>query len=427
MIEEKFAAVGAFEGKPNWDRFVKRKNRLYGRKDDIRSPFQRDYTRILHCLAYRRLKHKTQVFFNAAGNDHICTRMEHVQHVESVSYTIAKTLGLNTELTMAIALAHDLGHAPFGHQGEKILSELCEEHGLGKFWHEKNGLYIADSLELLEDDTRKFKNLNLTYAVRDGIISHCGELNENALKPRGGFFDLSEFDSVGKYQASSWEGLAVKLSDKIAYLGRDIEDANRLGILSESDMDQLKQIARVNKENVINTTVIMHGMIIDLCKNSSPESGLCLSEPMSRQLSDIKDFDYKHTYLNDRIQPFNNYSRLVLRELFAKLMSFYDDKGLTDIMAHAIERNYDDLSYVKSFFEWLLNYVELDEIDMKKKVFMDKKDDFARLRQILDNTKTYKKVEKKEYYIRAVIDFLAGMTDKYAVGAFNQLIEIKQA
>lgn len=122
-----------------------------------------------------------------------------------------------------------------------------------------------------------------------------------------------------------------------------------MGILSESDMDQLKQIARVNKENVINTTVIMHGMIIDLCKNSSPESGLCLSEPMSRQLNDIKDFNYKHIYLNDRIQPFNNYSRLVLRELFAKLMSFYDDKGLTDIMAHAIERNYDDLSYVKSF------------------------------------------------------------------------------
>lgn len=92
---------------PRWKELIKRQDSLYERNDDIRSPFARDYTRVLYSLAYRRLKHKTQVFFNAAGNDHICTRMEHVQHVESVSNTIAKELGLNEELTRAIALAHD--------------------------------------------------------------------------------------------------------------------------------------------------------------------------------------------------------------------------------------------------------------------------------------------------------------------------------
>ena len=100
-------------------------NDLYHKKEDVRSDFERDYTRILHSLAYRRLKHKTQVFFNVK-NDHICTRMEHVQHVESVSCTIANALGLNCELTRAIAIGHDLGHAPFGHEGEKILLRFAK-------------------------------------------------------------------------------------------------------------------------------------------------------------------------------------------------------------------------------------------------------------------------------------------------------------
>ena len=117
------------------------------RKDDIRSPFARDYTRVLHSLAYRRLKHKTQVFFNAAGNDHICTRIEHVQHVESVSNTIAKELGLNEELTRAIAIAHDLGHAPFGHQGEDVIKKLTQKYLEKDFWHEQNGVYFVDDKE----------------------------------------------------------------------------------------------------------------------------------------------------------------------------------------------------------------------------------------------------------------------------------------
>ena len=111
---------------------IKRENELYTRGNDIRSDFERDYTRIIHSTAYRRMKHKTQVFFSPS-NDHVCTRMEHVTLVESISHTIAKYLGLNVDLTKAIAIAHDLGHSPFGHQGEKILSEITMRD-LGKKW-----------------------------------------------------------------------------------------------------------------------------------------------------------------------------------------------------------------------------------------------------------------------------------------------------
>ena len=118
---KKFEKEGAFPDNPNWEKLVSRREKIYERDNEIRNPFDRDHNRILHSYAYRRLKHKTQVFFNAAGNDHICTRIEHVSHVESVSGTIARALGLNEDLTKAIAMAHDLGHAPFGHEGEIIL------------------------------------------------------------------------------------------------------------------------------------------------------------------------------------------------------------------------------------------------------------------------------------------------------------------
>lgn len=140
MKKAKFKEFASTEKNKNWDNLILREGKLYDRKGDVRTPFTRDYTRILHSLAYRRLKHKTQVFFNI-DNDHICTRMEHVAHVESVSATIAKQLGLNTELTKAIAIGHDIGHAPFGHHGEAVLDNIAKEKlkESGGFWHEKNG------------------------------------------------------------------------------------------------------------------------------------------------------------------------------------------------------------------------------------------------------------------------------------------------
>ena len=136
-MKEAFKNYAATENNSNWRRIISRENYLYSRNNDIRSEFERDSTRIVHSTSYRRLKHKTQVFFSPK-NDHICTRIEHVSHVESISYTIAKYLGLNVELTQAIARGHDMGHSPFGHQGEKILSELSMRDIGERFWHEKN-------------------------------------------------------------------------------------------------------------------------------------------------------------------------------------------------------------------------------------------------------------------------------------------------
>lgn len=329
----KFEEVAANDKNPKWDMLIARQADLYKRQDDVRSPFARDYTRILHSMAYRRLKHKTQVFFNI-DNDHICTRMEHVAHVESVSRTIANTLGLNTELTKAIAIGHDLGHAPFGHQGETIIKALRKKH-LGKeFWHEQNGLRFVDMVELLEDNYNNNKNLNLTYAVRDGIISHCGEVDENGLKPRDELIDLNDFSFPGQYSPATWEGCVVKISDKIAYIGRDIEDAITLGFLDDKAQNELRKFAQINDERAMNSTVIMHNLIIDICENSSPKKGICLSDKFLNQLNTIKDYNYKHIYKNKRFETFKRYAELVLNQLFDILYDQYDGPYIKQVRVY---------------------------------------------------------------------------------------------
>ena len=187
------------ESHKKWKVAVKREDELYHRSDDIRTPFARDYNRILHCTAYRRLKNKTQVFF-ATSNDHVCTRIEHVNHVAAISHTICHSLGLNTELANAIALGHDLGHPPFGHTGERCLGGLAKDNLDFDFWHEKNSLHFVDNYETLEDPSGAHRNLNLTYAVRDGIVSHCGEIDENGIKPRKKNINLKDIEQATQYQ-----------------------------------------------------------------------------------------------------------------------------------------------------------------------------------------------------------------------------------
>ena len=179
MVEKRFFKFAATENNPHWNTLIMRQDELYSREDDVRTHFARDYTRILHSRAYRRLKHKTQVFFNI-DNDHICTRMEHVSHVESVSHTIAKTLGLNEELTKAISIGHDLGHAPFGHQGEKVIEKLTEKYLGKKFWHEQNGLRFVDSIDLLEDNN----NIMQYHYLHDNteVLSLCLHQRMRSLK-----------------------------------------------------------------------------------------------------------------------------------------------------------------------------------------------------------------------------------------------------
>ena len=410
MSKLKFEDYAALPNNSNWELLTSRQSNLYSRPDDIRSPFARDYTRILHSMAYRRLKHKTQVFFNI-DNDHICTRMEHVAHVESVSSTIARSLGLNEELTKAISMGHDLGHAPFGHQGETVIKKLCLEYLGQSFWHEQNGLRFVDKVDLLEDNYKVFKNLDLTYAVRDGIISHCGEVDENGIFPRNIELSIDDFDKAGKYQAVTWEGCVVKISDKIAYVGRDIEDAVSLGFLDQTAQNTLLRMAQANDENVLNTTVIMHNMIIDICNNSSLANGICLSPKFNQQLKDIKTFNYEHIYSHPRLEPFKHYSELVITQIFESLLTMYDGKYTWNALN---ENRRFTSQLVGSFEKWLARYCDVSIVP---------NGELKDLALSCENEKIYKKLETREVYIQAIIDYISGMTDRFAIVLFNELLQ----
>ena len=395
-MENSFKNYSANENNPKWQNMIKREKEIYKRKNDLRSDFERDYTRIIHCNAYRRLKHKTQVFFSPE-NDHICTRIEHVMHVESISYTIAKYLGLNTELTKAIATAHDIGHSPFGHEGERILSEISKKEIGESFWHERNGLEYVDKIELLEDINKNKQNLNLTYAVRDGIISHCGEIDENKLKPREEYIDLKEYTMPNQFAPYTWEGCVVKVADKISYLGRDIEDAITIGILDEN-LEELSQILK--SKQVINNTIIINHLVQDLCTNSSPESGLCFSEETFNLVKEIKAFNYKNIYLSERIKPGRRYFNLVINEIFNTLKSAYDGKN-TIAKFEKMKKVYPTV--FEGFEQWLSNYWNLQ----RNNTFQN---------DIIIN------VENEKDFCKAIIYYISGMTDNFAINEYNKII-----
>ena len=388
----------ANEKNNNWLNLTKREKDLYLRNNDIRSEFERDYTRIIHCNGYRRLKHKTQVFFSPE-NDHICTRIEHVTHVESISYTIAKYFGLNTQLTRAIATAHDIGHSPFGHQGEKILSEISKRDLKEIFWHEKNGLDCVDKIELLEDNLKNKQNLNLTYAVRDGIISHCGEIDENELKPRKEYINLKEYQKPNEYAPYTWEGCVVKIADKISYLGRDIEDAITLGILDEK-LNDLYNLLNINEKEVVNNTVIINNLIYDLCNNSSLEKGLTFSDETFNLVKDIKLFNVNNIYKSERLTPSNRYFEIVINEIYNTLKNTYNgDKTLENI--RKMKKFYPEV--LNEFEKWISNYWSLKRAENFKN-------------DVLFN------IENEKEYYKAIIYYIAGMTDNYAIDTYNKII-----
>ncbi len=387
-MEGEFKEYSATPNNPNWEKIIKREKEIYKRENDMRSEFERDYTRILHCNAYRRLKHKTQVFFSPE-NDHVCTRIEHVMHVESVSYTIAKYFGLNTELTKAIATGHDIGHSPFGHAGERILSEISQKEIGENFWHERNGMEYVDKIELLQDMNQNWQNLNLTYAVRDGIISHCGEIDENSLRPREEYINLYDYEYPNQYAPYTWEGCVVKIADKISYLGRDIEDAITLGILDEK-LEELYKILK--QKEVINNTVIINHLIGDLCENSSPEKGLCFSEGTFKMLKEIKEFNYKYIYKAERLKPSARYFNIIINEIYSTIKNNYGKKDKS-VNPEVIE----------SFEKWLSNYWNLKRNDKNKNdVIFDMKNE--------------------RDFCKAIIYYISGMTDNFAIETYNKIV-----
>lgn len=398
---KKFEKYATNPENPIWEKAIKRETTLYSRNNDIRNDFQRDYTRIIHSNAYRRLKHKTQVFFSPE-NDHICTRIEHVTHVESISYTIAKYLGLNTELTKAISVAHDIGHSPFGHQGEQILSEISKRDLNCSFWHEKNGLEFVDNIELLEDNNKYMQNLDLTYAVRDGIISHCGEIDENCIKPREDYIDLNDYVFPNQYAPFTWEGCVVKISDKISYICRDIEDAITLGILDEHVDDLFALLNITSKNEPINNTIIINDLIRDLCENSSPENGLCFSNEALNLMNKIKEFNYKHIYLSKRLEPSRRYFSIVINEIYDLLKSTYDNVNTLNNL-QVLSKTYPKLG--NGFINFIYNYYDFgnrENLKLKNKILFS-----------IDN--------ERDFY-KAIIYYISGMTDNFAIEIYNEII-----
>ena len=399
MMDKKFFHVATTPNSEKWEAATARISPIYQRENDPRSPFSRDYTRIIHSTGFRRLKHKTQVFFSPQS-DHICTRIEHVLHVESIASAIAASLGLNTELVSSIAVGHDLGHSPFGHKGERVLNDISTKVTGEKFWHEKNSLFFVDFIELLEDDRRHRQPLNLTYAVRDGLISHCGEATKNHLQPRSEAVDLYTLTTPGGVEPFTYEGCVVKMADRISYIGRDIEDALALGILTEENMDELTDLVIEFAGDQINNTIIINHLINDLCKFSDPDAGICFSERTNEFICLLGEFNLKHIYRNPRVSRAENFFEMMIREIFKLLFDCFDGE-------HTLKR-LDEMQKIypklfSAFYEWLSTYWTLvrDSKLLNPAIF---------------------DLSYEADYARAVISYIAGMSDRYAIECFNEII-----
>lgn len=404
-MKRKFSEVAMKETNHKWDEAVSRMYPLYSRLDDIRSPFFRDYTRIIHSRGYRRLKHKTQVFY-ATDNDHICTRIEHVQHVEAVSNIISDFLGLHTELARAIALGHDIGHPPFGHAGEKILSQYLPSNcNHSPFWHEKNGLRFVDHFETLPGPNGLKEGLNLTYAVRDGIVCHCGETNDRFLMPRNEALALDKIQNPGGVYPFTWEGCVVRIADTISYVGRDIEDALSLGILNPNQMKILQAIYNRFSENntheTLNNTVLIHNLILNLCQSSTPENGLHFSDPYYYLLQELRDFSKQHIYEHPRLKVYKNYAQLMITSIFEYLKE-EQDRIVSDIQTWESTNSFPLLS--SYFSKWLLTYSNIS-LPEKEKSF---------------SPQFFVYTIPQDFSL-AIVEFISGMTDHFIMKIFEEM------
>jgi dGTPase len=295
---------------------------------EIRTAFQRDRDRIVHCKAFRRLKHKTQVFISPEG-DHYRTRLTHTLEVAQIARTIARALSLNEDLTEAIALAHDLGHPPFGHSEEEALDQLWNPPG---FRHNEQSLR---TVELLEIRSPTYHGLNLTWEVRDGVLNHTW----NAGKP------------------STLEGEVVRLADRIAYLNHDVDDAVRAGILRE---DALPADVRHTLGPTVSVRIDL--MVKDVIRESLDSPEVRMSDGVSVAMSSLRQFMFERVYIGSDVKREEGKARRLLQSLCT-------------------------------------HYVEHPE----------------------DLEADHSGPVSGEETQRAVIDFVAGMTDRYAVALYERL------
>ncbi len=288
-----------------------------------RQNFSIDSDRILHSLAYTRYVDKTQVFY-LIDHDHITHRVLHVQLLSKIARTIGRFLGLNEDLLEAIALGHDIGHPPFGHDGERILSDICRKHGLGHFLHNVQSVRFLDVIE------RKGKGWNLSLQVLDGILCHDGETHKKVLTPRRGktFKDLDlemkkKTDDPGyELIPMTLEGCVVRLADTISYIGRDIEDAIRLNLISREDIPQ-------ECAAVLGTTngEIVYTLVTDLIEHSLEKDEVCFGDEVAEALKRLREFNIKNIYSNPKIkQETGKFYDLFLRLFEGYLEDLYKER-----------------------------------------------------------------------------------------------------
>ena len=281
-----------------------------------RQNFALDTDRILHSLAYSRYIDKTQVFY-LIKNDHITHRVLHVQFVSKIGRTVGRLLALNEDLLEAIALGHDIGHTPFGHDGEHFLSELTEKYGVGHFLHN------IQSVRFLEKIERKGKGWNLSLQVLDGILCHDGEIHSQALHPdRDKDFERLDRQIREKLEnpkidlsPMTLEGCVVRMADTISYIGRDIEDAIRLGLVTREDLpEDCKEVLGDTNGSIVYT------LVEDLVANSLGKPYVSFSPEVGIALKNLKAFNNEHIYTSERVKEQTPKIRLMFEQLFAVYM-----------------------------------------------------------------------------------------------------------
>jgi dGTPase len=308
-----------------------------------RQAFSLDADRILHSRAYTRYIDKTQVFY-LIDNDHITHRVLHVQLVSKIARTIGRFLRLNEDLIEAIALGHDIGHTPFGHEGERYLSDLCRQAGIGNFLHNVQSIQFLDRLE------RKGRGWNLCLQTLDGILCHDGEIHNRSLTPDSEkTFDTFEAEIAAKKAdpgvsliPMTTEGCVVRMADTIAYIGRDLEDAIRLGLLDRSDVpsDIVRILGNTNG-------TIVYRLVTDVIQNSHATHTVAFSPRISEALKALKMFNLERIYKH----PKSKVQSPVLRGLFERLFaSCLDDLDTENAGAHIFAGFLADMSadYVES-------------------------------------------------------------------------------
>jgi len=259
----------------------------------LRTPYQRDRGRIVHCKAFRRLEHKTQVFIAPEG-DHYRTRLTHTLEVAGIARSIARALRLNEDLAEAIALGHDLGHAPFGHAGEKVLHEMLERLGAGAFKHNEQSARVV---EVVENEGR---GLNLTWEVRDGIRHHTGEVLPATL-----------------------EGQVVRFADRIAYINHDIDDAVRAGLITEADLPK-EPIAVLGRTGGDRIDLLVH----DLVETSYETGTIVQSASVAQAMNQLRDFLFETVYPQSLARAGERRVRHVLTNLMEYFLEHPEEMGL---------------------------------------------------------------------------------------------------